>query len=279
METPFVSDSRKELDGRALSRLGSAARLGMRRVAEALVDSYREAGAEAAQAPHVAEDLARIQFLQGWTGLLELEELYLLASTVPDDEVVVEVGSYCGRSTAALALGAGCRDHAVVTIDPHTGDIGQSEVVLPSSEPVLRYNLALAGVTSAVDVQVMTSEDAAAAYVAPPSVGMLFVDGWHTRDAVIADVRAWSRHLSSDAVVVFDDWHWVEVMAGIREAEAAGLLPERLGCVSNHLVFGSSSRVAQVLPRLRTLAELAMPRRKYLREQRAPRRGSRTPAH
>lgn len=241
-----------------------------RKAGSAWLAAYREAEAEAPQDPGFAGDFERIDFVEGMTrSVIDLEGLYLLASTVRPQESVVEVGSFCGRSTVALACGAQRRERAVITVDTHAGDIFQLERLgtQPSSEPVLRFNLAFADVESAVEVLTMTSVEAASAYDDPRPIGLLFIDGWHTEEAVVADARAWSAHLAEDPIVVFDDWMMPEVMAGIRHAEDEGLLPPRLGRLARHLVFCSRNRVEAVLPRLRTLADLNKPPRQYLRER------------
>jgi hypothetical protein len=37
-------------------------------------------------------------------------------------------------------------------------------------------------------------------------VDLLYVDGWHSYEAVVADGEAWLPHLSPRGVVVFDDY-------------------------------------------------------------------------
>ena len=243
-----------------------------KRAGSAWLASYREGEAEAGLTPEYSQHRERIEWIPGMTHLLDLEGLFLLATTVRPQECIVEIGSFCGRATTALAFGAGCRDRVVVTVDPHTGDVLQLERLSdthPSSESALRFHLAFAAVASAVEVVTSTSLEAAEAFQDPRPVGLLFVDGWHGEDAVAADVAAWSPFLGDDAIVVFDDWIVPEVMSGIRSAEDQGLLPPRLGRIHRHLIFSSRPRVAPVLPRLRALAQLSKPPRQYLRERAA----------
>src|SRR5688572_28106889 len=61
--------------------------------------------------------------IEGWSYRQDLVLLYLLARHVPGDGVVLEIGSYKGMSTIALAYGARHGGHELVhTVDPHTGD-------------------------------------------------------------------------------------------------------------------------------------------------------------
>jgi hypothetical protein len=93
------------------------------------------------------------------------------------------------------------------------------------------------------------SVDAAGTYDGPP-VGLLFVDGWHSTDAVVADVESWRPHLAPDPIVVFDDHPDPEVAAGVAKVEAT--LPPRLGACGKDLVFGPES-LLDGAPRLRQL--------------------------
>ncbi len=250
-----------------VSRRVALARSG-RKAVSLFLRSYREERAQSDQEPVYAKNRTKIEFIQGWSGPEELESLYLLASTVPPTESIVEVGSFCGRSTVALALGTGSRDHAVISVDTHDGSGTPLKPQMKfTSESTLRFNLALAQVDEAVDVQVMTSAEAASAYGDDRRIGLLFIDGLHTTDAVVTDARLWSPHFGDDPVEVFDDWPDASVMAGIRRAERAGLLPPRLGAVGRHLVFASRHRVRAVLPRLRTLAEIAAGNRWFLKNR------------
>jgi predicted O-methyltransferase YrrM len=121
---------------------------------------------------------------------------------------VVEIGSYMGKSTVFFgcslqALGDGGR---VTAIDPHSGDRQQREsfgmAEIPSFN-MFRTHVRLAGVEDLIDPIVATSSDAAKDWSEP--FQFLFVDGWHSYDAVLADGRDWVAMMSEDGVVVFDD--------------------------------------------------------------------------
>ena len=46
---------------------------------------------------------------------------------------------------------------------------------------------------------------AADGYTGEP-VALLYIDGDHHKEAALADFRAWRRHLTGDAVIIFDDY-------------------------------------------------------------------------
>jgi predicted O-methyltransferase YrrM len=139
---------------------------------------------------------------------------------------VVEIGSYLGRSTVFFGLSMlRLNPHGrVIAIDPHTGDRQQLEGLdadsLPSLE-LFRQHCRAARIDHLVDARVMTSRQAAREWSGP--VDLLFVDGWHSYDAVIADGEAWLPHLSSGGVVVFDDYAaYDEVGRAVRDLAARG---------------------------------------------------------
>lgn len=141
---------------------------------------------------------------------------------------IVEIGSYMGRSTvffgcSLLTLGGGGR---VTAIDPHTGDLlhrenfGMSEI--PSFD-MFRMHIQLAGVDQLIDPIVSTSSEAAKEWTEP--FQFLFVDGWHSYDAVLADGREWVPKLAEGGVVVFDDaLHYADVRRAIADLDREGTI-------------------------------------------------------
>lgn len=61
----------------------------------------------------------------------------------------------------------------------------------------------------------MKSVDAAAIYDGP-AIGLLFIDGWHSTEAVEEDVHSWLPYLAPQRTIVFDDWERPEVGQGIK---------------------------------------------------------------
>jgi hypothetical protein len=88
----------------------------------------------------------------------------------------------------------------------------------------------------------MYSQDAAKEYKGPP-IGLLFIDGWHTKEAVIMDIDSWLPFLDPHGIVVFDDWGDAEVWAGI--SDRLDNLPKLLGAVGKDLAFTNSTRIQQ----------------------------------
>ena len=125
-------------------------------------------------------------------------------------DTIVEIGSYLGRSTTLLGLALqafgqqGCR---LVAIDPHTGDrqhLANLRVdKLPSLDLFLLHTSG-AGIDGLLETHVAPSQEVASYWRG--CVDLLFVDGWHSYDAVRSDADDWLPRLSPQGVVCFDDF-------------------------------------------------------------------------
>ena len=129
---------------------------------------------------------------------------------------LLEVGSYCGKS--AVYLGAAAREGGTVlfSVDHHRGseenqagwEHHDPEVVDPATGrmdtlPFFRRTIERAGLEDAV-VAVVGDSPAIAAHWRTP-LGLVFIDGGHALDVVLADYEAWSPHVAAGGVLVFHD--------------------------------------------------------------------------
>jgi predicted O-methyltransferase YrrM len=149
-----------------------------------------------------------VDWIPGWFHEGSAVVMYELMLERPP-QTVVEIGSYLGRSTVffALALKELNPGGRVVAIDPHTGDRQQLEGLSTdrlATFDLFREHCRAAGVEKLVDPRVAHSLEVAAGWSG--EVDLLYVDGWHSYDAVIADGEAWLPHLSRNGVVIFDDY-------------------------------------------------------------------------
>jgi predicted O-methyltransferase YrrM len=170
-----------------------------------------------------------LKTVDGMTPHQQCEMLRQLASEVPQGQFVVEIGVYKGRVT--VHLGAGVADGGngvhVYAVDPwdlpgdRTTYASQQNQRLGrrySASGIRRYAATAvqrAGVGAYVNLVRAFSVDAAKVWKLGP-VGLLVIDGDHSKEAVLADFRAWRPHLHDDAVVVFDDY--VTGMDGVTDA-------------------------------------------------------------
>lgn len=141
-------------------------------------------------------------------GLISLEEANTLrryASTAA--RAIVEIGAYHGRSSVALAYGAAERtptEQRVWSIDPHADFVGFYGGQFGGMDRAAYYqNLLDSGFANRVALINLPSTTVAQVWSQP--VGLLFIDGDHSFDAVCADYAAWRAHLSAKAHIIFDD--------------------------------------------------------------------------
>lgn len=175
-----------------------ASRLGIRRVLAVGPDyNLRDVS------PHVGllepVDLAPGVRVTGVGGTFpnELSCLYALARDL-DAGDVVEIGSYRGKSTAALALGLRNPASRLYSVD-----VGHHAEFLP--------NLQDNGVSDRVTPIVMDSALAAAQFGSTypeAKVRVLFIDGAHDRQGFLADLTAWEPLLEPGGMLLCHDYLW-----------------------------------------------------------------------
>jgi predicted O-methyltransferase YrrM len=167
--------------------------------------------------------------IEGWRYRQDLVFLYLLARDLSPGGVVLEIGSYKGLGTSALALGSRDGKHDLVhTVDPHTGDLQALEAagvdVLPSEED-FKCNVIRSGVAEHIVAYTMTSDELATRWEGGP-IRLLFIDGWHSYEGASSDIRNWVPLLVPAGVVVIDDYNnYPEVERAVEDA--ADILPPR----------------------------------------------------
>ena len=129
---------------------------------------------------------------------------------------VLEVGSYCGKSTIYLAAAAREADQPVITVDHHRGseenqpgwEYHDPRLVDPAAGrldtlPWLRATLAAAGLED--DVVVVVGRSAAVARLWRTPLGMLFIDGGHTDQAAVSDYEGWAPWVAPGGVLAIHD--------------------------------------------------------------------------
>ena len=160
-----------------------------------------------------------LQAAEAATGFMPAAEglaLYDAAARYACRGPVLEVGSYCGKSTIYLAAAAREAGQMVVTVDHHRGseehqpgwEYHDPGLVDPAAGrldtlPRLRATLAAAGVEDDVVVVVGRSADVARLWRMP--LGMVFIDGGHTDAAAVADYEGWAPWVAPGGVLAIHD--------------------------------------------------------------------------
>ncbi|MFG2622361.1 class I SAM-dependent methyltransferase [Streptomyces sp. NPDC048507] len=129
---------------------------------------------------------------------------------------LLEVGTYCGRSTLLLADAAREAGVPALTVDHHRGSEEQQpgweyhdptvvdpEVGLMDTLPTFRRTLHAAGLEEHVIALVGRSPQVAAAWGGP--LGLVFIDGGHTDEHATGDYEGWAPHLAPGGTLVIHD--------------------------------------------------------------------------
>jgi hypothetical protein len=155
--------------------------------------------------------------------------LYEFAQKAPRGGVIVEIGSYRGAATIALAKGSlrGPRI-PVYAIDPHDyidpGDCADRSGWVYDSQDNAAFsrNMLFAGVGEWVRPINLLSSEAVAGWTRP--ISLLWIDGDHEFQAVIDDFKSWSQWVLPGGYVALHDS--IDPAAGpfrvVREALAGG---------------------------------------------------------
>lgn len=129
---------------------------------------------------------------------------------------LVEIGSYCGRSTILLAAVAAAFGTHVIAVDHHRGSeehqpgwaFHDPSLVDPETGridtlPVFRRAIEGSGLEEHV-IPVVSSSATVAAYWQRP-VALVFVDGSHTEESAVLDYESWAPLVTPGGALVIHD--------------------------------------------------------------------------
>lgn len=163
-------------------------------------------------------------------GQLAIEESRFLYEAAAGRRVIVEIGSYRGKSCAMLALGSASDDAMraghVTAIDPHLSSAGAGTTNYNAEdERVFNETMQRLGVAERVTHIVKTSHDARAGWPDTP-IDLLWIDGDHSYEGCSTDLADWSGLVKPGGVLACHDYGHRE---GVRRAwaEHIGAHPER----------------------------------------------------
>jgi predicted O-methyltransferase YrrM len=175
------------------------------------------AGGRIGRAPAMPGHLRRAaEAAAGFMPPAEGLALYRTAASYARVGPVLEIGTYCGKSTIYLAAAARPAGQLVITVDHHRGseenqpgwEYHDPSLVDPATGrldtlPRFRATLAAAGLEEAVIAVVGRSAEVARLWGAP--LGMLFIDGGHTDAAAQADYQHWAVWLAPGGALAIHD--------------------------------------------------------------------------
>lgn len=164
-------------------------------------------------------DQNTLKIIDNVKGFLDEDEgqaLYDIALEASRKGPCLEIGSYCGKSAVYLGLACKKAGGVLYSIDHHRG----SEEQQPGEEyfdpdlfdyrnfsvdtfGAFRRTLAMADLDQTVIPVVSRSETVAANWATPLS--LVFIDGGHALETVIADYHAWAPHLQPGGCLLIHD--------------------------------------------------------------------------
>ena len=162
---------------------------------------------------------AAVADVEGWLTEGQAQELFDAAHACPNGGRIVEIGSFRGRSTIVLALGAP-DGVEVVAIDPHAGnDRGPQEIegyedAADEDRERFEANLSAAGVRERV--RHVAAFSAEAQGEVEGGIDVLYVDGAHRYRPARADIRDWgARVVGGGTMLVHDSFSSIGVTCAI----------------------------------------------------------------
>jgi hypothetical protein len=139
-----------------------------------------------------------IDTIPGWLTAHEGHFLTKAAMSVKSKAaVIVEIGSYCGKSTLSLAAAG----EEVYAVDPHKGNVSGGK--MKPTYRIFLKNIRKAKLQHSVHPIVKTSRLASRGWTKP--VKMLFIDGLHDVLHAKEDYTLWSRFVVDGGMIAMHD--------------------------------------------------------------------------
>ncbi|AEN09718.1 MULTISPECIES: class I SAM-dependent methyltransferase [unclassified Streptomyces] len=163
------------------------------------------------------EVLAAFEAAKGFMPVREGLALYAAAAEAAALGLpLLEVGTYCGRSTVLLAAAARAAGVTALTVDHHRGSeeqqpgweyhdpsVADPELGLMDTLPTFRRTLHRAGLEQHVVALVGRSPQVAAVWGG--RLGFVFVDGGHTDEHATGDYEGWAPKVADGGLLAVHD--------------------------------------------------------------------------
>jgi predicted O-methyltransferase YrrM len=153
---------------------------------------------------------------KGFMPEAEADALYDAAWAMSPYGVILEVGTYCGKSATWLGAAAKDRGGHVVTIDHHRGseenqagwehhdtELVDAALGVMDTLPFFRRTMYDAGLEDVVTAVVGRSTTVAAIWSTP--LAMLFIDGGHADEHARNDYLGWAKFVMPQGVLAIHD--------------------------------------------------------------------------
>lgn len=154
--------------------------------------------------------------IRGWMRFPELQFLY---NEAKKHKVIVEGGSWCGRSTHALL--SGCKDGTVTAVDTWQGSTDEKDDTNWQAKKEDIFAIFKTNTQGFNNLKVIrkTSEEASRDFQ-DGSIDMMFIDMGHDFDSVVNDIRCWKNKVKKGGILAGHDYTegtWQKVVEAVRQ--------------------------------------------------------------
>ena len=154
--------------------------------------------------------------VKGFLNDKEAEKLQELFLNVHHLGSVLEIGTYCGKSTLNFALIAKKIDGLIYTVDHHTGseehqlgeeyhdeDLYDKRLEKFNTLPEFLKNLKSSNLGNYIIPILSKSSEASKTF--SETISLLFIDGGHSHEAALTDYNSWKDKICSGGLLVIHD--------------------------------------------------------------------------
>ena len=153
--------------------------------------------------------------IPGYTNAYDLVDLHVLAMQVPKGGKAVEIGCWKGRSSYAIWSGLDSDDFTVV--DTFGGTPGEEEFFKDAGETAcLEFSNNMLDAFHRVPNICLNDSVQAAKLFPDRCVDLLFIDGDHSTERVIRDIRAWLPKMKVNSIMAGHDYDRETVREGVK---------------------------------------------------------------
>ena len=157
-----------------------------------------------------------IETVKGFMDPEEGAALHDMAKTRAPLGPVMEIGSYCGKSTVYIGMACKAHDSLLYAVDHHRGSeenqkgweyhdesLYDPETDMLNTLPLFRRTLRQADLEDHV-VPLVTKSSVVSKFWSIP-LSMVFIDGGHAYELALTDYRCWGPHVMKGGVLAFHD--------------------------------------------------------------------------
>ena len=160
-------------------------------------------------------NLKKIEKIKGFMPANEGKALLRWAEKFSNFGPILEIGTYCGKSSLYLAIGAKKTDQYVFTIDHHQGseehqlneEYFDNEIYDFSKKRVNTFPLLIKNINklNVKNIVPIVSESKKSSFNWKTNLGMLFIDGGHSFESVNNDYECWESKIAKGGCLAIHD--------------------------------------------------------------------------